>query len=512
MQRRFILDSYARESRRGDKRRLSVTGQHASNEERIRELGGTLGKHLDDQGKSAWNPKVRRADWEELISRLESRESDGVVIFDLERFIRQVKDAVRIVDLAKLGFKIFDSDMEFDLTTTSGRDAFYKQAVAAETYSSRLSEKVRRGNRQRALNGEGKRGRYRAFGFEDDGTTVREAERPHIREVDQMIRVKGKTWAEAIAYLTQHEIHSTAVRHSQKCTDAKESLSPYQLKRYQCDCTGSPWTEAGLQGAMKNPRMAGYVRLGKELLGRLPGEPILDPADWQELCALIASRRGRPPAQIFLCTGKVPIRCWDCRSVLTQRQNSRGIRYPGTDTVKRYYLCDKTAGGCGRAIADLHVLDGHVRDLVVRELSSTESAEELKRQRQQRQSLREPHEKEIARLRRIRDHWDKQLNDGTDDMTIERHSFLVGDLNRKIRKEQKTLEEIGEIQDAIPEAESREAVIRKWEAASPETRRDMFRQAFAGRPVYVQPGSAMDTDCLDRMKPEPRPLPPPVPR
>ncbi|SOE25582.1 recombinase family protein [Streptomyces sp. OK228] len=504
MTQRLILDSYARESRRGDKRRLSVTGQHASNEQRINDLGGVLGKHLDDQGKSAWNPDVTRGDWEELIARLTSRQCDGVVIFDLERFVRQVKDAVRIVDLAKVGFRIFDSDMEFDLTTTSGRDAFYKQAVAAETYSSRLSEKVSRGNRQRALNGEGKRGRYRAFGFEDDSTTVREVERPYIREVARMILRDGKTWPDAVKYLTKNGLFSTAIRHTAECAEAKESMTPYQLRSYSCECAGQPWSNTTLQQALKSPRMAGYARLGSELLGRLPGEPILDPADWQELCALISSRRGRPPAQIFLCTGKVPVRCWNCGTVLTQRQSSHGKRYPDTGEVKRYYLCDKTADGCGRTIADRYVLDGHVRDLVVRELSSTESADELKRQRERRQDMRAPHEKEIARLVRIRDHWDRQLNDGAEDMTIERHSFLTGDLNKKIKERNAKLEEIGEALSAIPEAESREAVLTKWEAAGPEDQRAMFRQAFGERVIYIQPGSSLDDDCLDRMLPAPR--------
>ncbi|MET9890575.1 recombinase family protein [Streptomyces sp. NPDC006465] len=507
MTRRLILDSYARESRRGDKRRLSVTGQHASNEQRVKELGADLGERLDDQGKSAWNPDVRREDWNRLIARLTTGECDGVVIFDLERFIRQVADAVRIVDLAKMGFKIFDSDMEFDLTTTSGRDAFYKQAIAAETYSSRLSDKVSRGNRTRATNGEGKRGRYRAFGFEDDSTTVRESEREYIRHVDRLIRVEGKRWGDAVEYLTKHNILSTAIQHTPQCLEAREPLTPYRLRQYTCECTGRPWRDRSLQQAMQNPRMAGYARLGKELVGRLPGEPILDPADWQELCALISSRRGRPPEQIFLCTGRVPIRCWNCGTVFTQRQSSHGTKYPGTDEVKRYYLCDKTEGGCGRTIADRKVLDNTVRDAIIRELSSVETALELKRLRDQRATLREPHEKEIARLEKIRDHWDTQLNSGADDMTIERHSTLTADLNQRIKAARAELETIGEALGTVPDAESREVVRAKWEAAEPDERRAKFRQAFGDRLIYVVPGSSLDTDVLDRMKPAPRQIP-----
>ena len=44
--------------------------------------------HVDD-GRSAWNPKVELTGWDTLMGRLESGESGGVIVFDMERFSRR---------------------------------------------------------------------------------------------------------------------------------------------------------------------------------------------------------------------------------------------------------------------------------------------------------------------------------------------------------------------------------------------------------------------------------------
>jgi hypothetical protein len=44
----------------------------------IERVGGVLGLELED-GLSAWKRTVRRPDWERLLARVSSGESDGVV-------------------------------------------------------------------------------------------------------------------------------------------------------------------------------------------------------------------------------------------------------------------------------------------------------------------------------------------------------------------------------------------------------------------------------------------------
>lgn len=515
MTKRRVLDSYARESARGDRRNLPITGQHSENEERIDDLGHTLGERLQDKGKSAWKPGVKRDDWERMIQRLTDGLTDGVVIYDMERLLRRVDDAFRIVQLAERGFKIFDSDMEYDLTTAAGQKAFYDAAVSAQYYSHRLSTKISRANRQKALRGEGKRGRYRAFGFEDDSTTVRESERRHIRHVDHMIREQRRTWQEACDYLDGQGLTTTAIVHTPGCAEHAESLTPHQLKQYTCECPGGKWRPDTLQIALKNPRMAGHTKVGKTLIGRLPGEPILDPVDWQELVQMIASRRGRPPVDVTLCAGlEAPTRCWNCGGSLAVQIHTKGKTYadapdllasltqsgsylsaPVPDEVRRVYMCNRRRlgyeGNCGKVIGDRYALDYIVATLVIEELSSPESVEMLAQIRGRQRMLRKPHEQELTRLRGVRDYWDKAVNNG--DLEPERHQVLMADVNQKLRAAEKKLTQIGTTDLVVPQAEARSTVLSRWLAAGPPGQRKMFRQAFAERPLYIEPGSSLDT-------------------
>lgn len=527
MKNRRILDSYARESARGDKRNLSITGQHEVNEARIRDLDCDLGMKFQDKGKSAWRKGVVRPHWELMVGRLETGESNGAVIFDVERLLRTVEDALRIVKLAERGlhrgFKIYDSDMEYDLTTVSGQDAFYKAAIAGQTYSHRLSGKVMRGNRQKALSGEGKRGRYRAFGFENDSTTVRESEREPIRRVVQMILTEQKRWEDAITYLTSQGIYSTAIRHTPECIARKEALTPYQRRGYECDCKGPQWEAGALQKSLKSERMAGYSKIGATL-GKLPGEPILDLADWQNLKNLIASRRGRPQAESALLSGATPARCWNCGGEFRTKDTAHFKTYedagqeisrwvPDPTAVRRFYYCTPRGStpGCGQTIADVHILNLVIGEMVIDRLSSAESAVELAKIQQMRRDLRSPHEDELIRLEAVRDYWDNQLNRGAEGMTPERHALMTQDANAKIRAVKEKLEEIGTPTSVASAVESRETLLRKWDVATPADRREMLRQAFSERTIYVMPGSSLDLiqAVAERIKTEPRqPLPP----
>ena len=93
--------------------------------------------HVDD-GRSAWNPKVERPGWDTLMGRLESGESGGVIVFDLERFCRRPIEGERLIAIAERGLVVLDSDGEFDLASASGKKSFRDAMNAAAYYSDRL--------------------------------------------------------------------------------------------------------------------------------------------------------------------------------------------------------------------------------------------------------------------------------------------------------------------------------------------------------------------------------------
>src|SRR5215467_11520260 len=177
------VDIYARVSRlkRDEEREPSTTGQVAVCRVRLVDLGLPEGKVLIDLDRSAWNPNVKREAWDELMDRLESGKSGGVIIFDLERFTRQPKDGERMIEVAARGLGVLDSESEYDLTTPNGKKAFRDAINAAAYYSDRLSTRARRGKRLKVMSGEPNT-TTRPFGFEEDFVNVREAEAEVIRE------------------------------------------------------------------------------------------------------------------------------------------------------------------------------------------------------------------------------------------------------------------------------------------------------------------------------------------
>src|SRR6266704_5980028 len=167
------VDIYARvsELRRNEDHEQSTEGQVAVCRGRLVDLDLEEGEVLIDPGRSAWNPNVKREAWDELMDRLESGISGGAIMFDLERFTRQPKDGERMIDLADRGLLVLDSESEYDLTTPNGKKAFRDAINAAAYYSDRLSTRVRRGLRMRAMSGN-PNGSAPRFGFEEDRMTV----------------------------------------------------------------------------------------------------------------------------------------------------------------------------------------------------------------------------------------------------------------------------------------------------------------------------------------------------
>jgi DNA invertase Pin-like site-specific DNA recombinase len=171
------IDIYARLSRKGDKQQRSTSGQVGACRAVLAERGLAAGEVLVDDGKSAWNPRTVRGDWDRLMARLEAGASAGVVVFDLERFSRQPAEGERLIAAAERGLLVLDSDAEFDLTSASGKKSFRDAMAAAAYYSDRLSDRVKRGKRAKAMAGQVDAAGWqdRPFGWEPDGITQRPA-------------------------------------------------------------------------------------------------------------------------------------------------------------------------------------------------------------------------------------------------------------------------------------------------------------------------------------------------
>lgn len=495
MGRQLVLDSYARESRRGDRRNMSITGQHDENGERITRLGAQLGERLDDKGKSAWLPGVERPDWEKLIKRVEAGESDGCVIWQLSRFLRRVEDAVRIVKVAERGFKVYDSDMEYDLTTVGGREAFYNQAVSNETYSGRISENVQRGHRLKVRRGEGRTGARRPFGFDHDpirhAIAVNPIERDYIRHIVAKILAKEWNWEDAARYLTAEDVLTSA---------------------------GNAWVGINLRNAVRAPRMAGLLLVNGEVAGRMEGEPILDETTWQKVLAHVAYRKGRPVTGAYLCSGKdMPITC-ECGERIRGRSDTHGRRYvddespewlkereakelPGWEDLprKREYMCQRASGGCGRHLADQRTLELIVEGIALRIMSSPDYPTQVQRALRVEHDLRAPIMEEIRGLEDLIAYWDGRL--AKREIGTQRHLTMASKAEQELADAQERLAGLPALDARVADEDAANTAASDWNSAERTVKKEMLREALRfgspngdGLTIVITPGSALDTD------------------
>ena len=454
------LDIYARVSRLGDDRQRSTEGQVEDCQARIVERGAQVGEVHIDSGRSAWNPRVRRPDWERLMSRLEAGATGGVVVFDMARFSRRPIEGERLILVAERGLLVLDSEGEYDLTTASGRKAFRDQLNAAAYESDRLSTRVKRGKRVKATRGEPNHSR-RPFGFEHDGMTVRVPESVVLREM--VARVLG---GESIDHIV--------------CDLNQRGLTT---------STGVQWSRTTFKQVVLRARNAGQVIHHGVVVGHLPGEPILDNETWERLNTLFASRRrGRPNSDAYLCSGIVC--CGHCGHRLSGRPMVALRPYPDGE-VRRQYWCQPRAlrGGCGRITIDQRELDRHVGALVVRILADPRHAEALEAAAKATDDKRRPLVAELSECEHLADELSGRL--GRREITLQRYDVAMVPLDKRIAELRAELAELDSVPAAVADpavvTASREEWIARWDAATVAERRSFIRQALANRRIVIAP-------------------------
>lgn len=402
-----------------------------------------------------------------MMSRLESDEAGGVIVYELSRFSRRVEEGLRLVKLAERGVKVLDSEGVYDLATANGKKAFMEQLIAAEYYSDDLSRKVKRGKRLKVVehgepNGVGG-GKHRPFGFEADGTTVREDEAEILRDVTRRF-LAGETQESIIADLNQRGI-----------------LTSY----------GKTWSRPGLRQVLIRYRNAGLLTyLGEVVEGRtLPGEPIIDRETLDLVHARFAAgKRGRPLSPTYLCS---TIATCICGTPLAGRPRINMKPYPDGE-VKREYWCMKGRGGCGRISIDQRALDEHAGELVIAILGDPRHADAIEAIVRKTVDQRAKLNAQIADAEKLATQLAERLGRG--EMSLERYDAAVAPLDKRLaalRVQRNQLPEPGALEVSEGRA-TRSEWRRRWSAAETSERRDLLRRALRGRTLVV--GSADPKD------------------
>ncbi|MFF4600115.1 recombinase family protein [Amycolatopsis sp. NPDC001319] len=470
-----MLDVYARVSRLGDDRQRSVEGQVADCRARLEDIGAKVGKVLDaDRGRSAWNPRVQRPDWDELMQRLETGASDGVVVFDLARFSRRPIEGERLIDAAERGLLVLDSEGEFDLTTPTGKKAFRDQLNTAAYESDRTSTKTKRGKRLKALKGEPNNSR-RAFGWNEDNKTLRKPESDALAAAAKRVLALQSQDALVIEW-TEAGLRSVNGKLFTRTTLRQLLLRPRNagIAVYQGEVLREPSDDPNVPGELK--------RL-------VDVEPIFDVEMWEDLHALFSSRRrGRPRSEAYLCSGMV--HCGVCGHTLSGRPRKKTERYSDGE-VRREYWCHKRGHdhGCGRISVDQRALDGHVLELIAAILADPRHAAAIEASAKATADARQLVHDELARAEELAEQLSARL--GREEMSLARYDAAVAPLDKKIARLRAQLAELGDSPTMkLPPklaAESLNGWRARVKAANVDERRVLLARALRGRWLVVNP-------------------------
>lgn len=454
-----MIDIYARVSKLADKDKTTTASQVAVCRGILDERGLERGEiHIDD-GKSAWNPRVYRPGWNALMERLERGEADGVIVYDLERFARQLSDGERLVTAAERGLVVLDSEGEYDLRRPGDKKNFRNAIVSAEYYSDLLRVKTRRGKAAKAHSGEVDR--RRSFGFEDDGVTVNAGEAAIIRDHAARL-LSGETQRDLIA----------------------------ELNAGVPSVRGARWGYTTYRQIMLRPRNVGLIQHNGEVVPgvRLPGEPILDQLTFDRVVALYAARRpGRQPSGRYLLTGIAECRCG---APLAGR--------PVYGSTRRQYWCRT----CMKIFVDVARLDEWAGDFAIGVLADGEAQEAIDREDRAREASRATLEREAAGIENTLTEIGARLGRGA--ISLARHDAIcrpLEDRQAEIRTELADLarsepEPTGgrDYWREHPRGYAQISWLAEWEEGKVPERRAMILRALRGRRIVVGPGKSAHFD------------------
>lgn len=357
---------YARISRDRAGAGLGVERQEADCRALAERLGWQVVAVYVDNDISAYSGR-RRPEYERMLDAVRAGEVRGVIAWHTDRLHRRATELEEFVTIAEAHYLEVQSVTagNVDLSSASGRMVARMLGAAAQHEIDHARERVRRAKAQAAADGK-YRGGMRPYGYESDGTTVREDEAQVIREASEAI-LAGRTLAAVERGLNERGLRTS---------------------------TGNKWTYNRVRDVLIRPRNAGLLSTGRadrgeaEIVGKAQWAPILDEETWRALYKLLidpARRKQQNTAVrwvgsgIYIC-GKCgePMRC-------TQLGGS-GTKRGGT--VRRYYRCsganhlmirqDKTDKFVLDEVADL-VRDDRVRAAMHPHDDDTVSADRQRR-------------------------------------------------------------------------------------------------------------------------------------
>ena len=417
-----------------------IATQLADNRATIERRGGVLGVKLAD-GLSAWKTGVRRPDWERLLQRARAGVSEGIAVWHTDRLFRQPKDLEALIDLVDSGFTVLSSRGSRDLDDPD--DRFVLRIEVA--HGARSSDDTQRRLRELGV----ATSTARPFGFPGLARLPRQQTRRHLGG-----GVEGlAAWQEELATRQRPQRRAVADEQVERERAALVSGTTAVLAGLALNAVAREWNAAGLATSE-----------GKAF-------------------------DGNSVKAVYLASGIAV--CAVCGAGLSGRPQSNRC-YPDGE-IRRQYVCRKTRkGGCGKVSVDARAVETEIRGLVLARLSDPRHASALTAARSQAAERLGEVEREISECEQLQDALSGRL--GARQMSL----AAFDKANRPLARD---LIRLGEERECLLAAEaagvggpvqanSTAEVGQRWDDASTEQRRAMFRTSLGRDQFVIAPGSA----------------------
>ena len=299
----------------------------------------TLVDHYAEDGVSGFNRKDARPELEKALRRIESGEANGLIVWKLDRLVRDLTHFMEIWNRIDAAGGVFVSVTEaFDTSTPMGRLMMVIVAAFAEMESDMKRQRMLRWNEYRITGGEAALppGGPRPFGYtrNNGSLTVNNDEAAALVQAASMA-LQGASVTELAAFM--------------------QSLS----------LPDAPVTRAGIKATLTSPTIAGMRALDGDYV-RGNWEAILDADEWSAVRARLldpartTNRNGGQP--LYLLSSFV--QCATCETNMHVRPHRDGPRFM-----------------CTRCNSSLHV--AVTQDFVVSELLANVNREAWQALREQ---------------------------------------------------------------------------------------------------------------------------------